>query len=137
MKGFAMKSNRMNTLLLEIMMAVLFFALSAVVILEVFVSGYSLNEKAGVTGAAANSARNLSQQICAADDFAALLVQEGFYNENGSWHKNCGEYALLVKTGSETYAVGSMQTAQIAAVYNEEVLVSLPCARYIAGEVNP
>lgn len=132
-----MKANRMNTLLLEIMMAVLFFALSAVVILELFVSGHRLSEEAYVTGAAANSARNLSQQLCAAESMPALLLQEGFQQDNGSWHKRFSEYELLVETEAALRAAGTFESAHITAVYGDEVIVTLPCARYTPGEVNP
>ena len=135
MKGTEMKANRVNTLLLEIMMAVLFFALSAAVILELFASGHGLSVDARIVGSASNSARNLSQQIIAAEDTAALLADEGFILSAGCWNKSCGDYELLVKIDTDSREAGSMHTAQIAAVRGDEVILTLPCARYESGEV--
>lgn len=132
-----MKAKHMNALLVEIMMAVLFFALAATVILELFAAGHSLNRDSDILGRATGHARNLSEQIYAADDLKGLLVQQGFEQGATGWHASFGDYSLLVTAETLPAGSGEMRRAEVSAAQDDEVLVSLPCLRYFPGEVTP
>lgn len=135
MKGNAMKVNHMNALLVEIMMAVLFFALSATVILELFMAGHGLSTQAEIIGAATQQAQYLCEEIYAADDVQAMLADRGFEAQSTGWHKCCGDYVLLVKQNRQSLPAGEIITAEITAVQDEDIIVTLPCTRYVSGEV--
>lgn len=132
-----MKAKHMNALLVEIMMAVLFFALSAAVILELFAAGHNLNRQAEVLGSAAVHAQTISEQLYAAEDMPALLKGQGFEYVENSWAKDFEDYEIQVRLDAENTGAGEMQHAQIYALNGEETLVNLPCVRYVSGEVTP
>ena len=129
-----MKVNHLNALLVEIMMAVLFFALSAVVILELFAAAHAASGTARLSGDALNRVRNLTERICAADDAQALLQAEGFAETEAGWQLETGGYVLAVELDFEETGAGALMRAEVAAVQDGRELVSLPCARYIPGE---
>lgn len=130
-----MKVNHLNALLVEIMMAVLFFALSAVVILELFTAAHVRSSEARLSGDALGRVRNLTERLCAADDPEALLESEGFEAAEALWRMNAGEYVLTVDMDFEETAAGSMMRAEVAAEQDGAQLILLPCAKYIPGEV--
>jgi len=131
------KGNRMNALLVEILIAVLFFALSATVILETFVAAHGLSEEAGRQSNALADAQNWVGRIYAADDVPALLEEAGFAADAGVWTLDCGEYTLTVALAEETLSAGTLATAEVQAANGDETLITLPCSRYIPGEVAP
>jgi len=132
-----MKAKHMNALLVEIMMAVLFFALSAAVILELFAAGHNLSRQAEVLGSAAVHAQTLSEQLYAAEDMPALLKGQGFGYAESSWAKNFDAYEIQVRLEEENTGAGEMQHALIRVLRDGEELVNLPCVRYVSGEVTP
>lgn len=132
-----MKIKHMNALLVEIMMAVLFFALSAAVILELFASAHSLNISAEKIGRAANHAHMLCEQIYAAEDAAAFLADQGFEAQSGAWIQQFEDYEIRIDLESEAAPAGALLRAQIAAYDAEnegEAMICLPCARYFPEE---
>lgn len=130
-----MKVRHMNALLVEILMAVLFFALAAVVILELFTTGHSLSARADAMDRAVNHAQQISEQLYAADDMAQVLRQNGFDPAQDIWQLEGEGYALQVRVSAEETAAGEMRAAQITILVEGEEEISLPCARYVCGEV--
>ena len=132
------KHNRQNTLLMEILIVVLFFALCSTVILNVFVGAHNQSERAGAQADALIAAQSLADRLYAADERKDALRQSGFAeDEDGAWHLHCGAYDLLVTLGEETYSAGTLETAEVTALEDEQTLVTLPSARYVQGEVAP
>ena len=94
------KYNRQNTLLMEILIVVLFFALCSTVILNVFVGAHNQSARAGAQADALIAAQSLADRLYAADERKDALRQSGFAeDENGAWHLHCGAYDLLVTLG--------------------------------------
>ena len=132
------KHNQLNTLLMEILIVVLFFALCSTVILDVFVGAHNQSERAGAQADALTAAQSLADRLYAADERQDVLRRSGFVeDENGAWHLDCGTYALLVTLGEEAYPAGTLETAQVTAMEAEQTLFTLPSARYVPGEVAP
>ena len=128
-------AKRQNSLLVEIIIAVLFFALSATVILDVFATAYRQSAYADACNAAAAEAQNLSERVYICDDPEALLREEGFVEESGAWQRNGDGYVLDVRLGGRFTEAGELRTVEIRALQGERELISLPCVRYIPGEV--
>ena len=130
------KGKRQNSLLVEIIIAVLFFALSATVILDVFVTAYKQSAYADVCDMALTAAQNLSERLYVSEDAQALLQSRGFAQDGDAWLLEENGYTLRVELGSEPAGAGTLATALITALSGEETLVELPSARYISGEVS-
>ena len=105
------KHNQLNTLLMEILIVVLFFALCSTVILDVFVGAHNQSARAGAQADALTAAQSLADRLYA--------------------------YDLLVTLGEETYSAGTLETAEVTALENEQTIFTLPSARYVQGEVTP
>ena len=61
------KHNQLNTLLMEILIVVLFFALCSTVILDVFVGAHNQSARAGAQADALTAAQSLADRLYAAD----------------------------------------------------------------------
>ncbi len=133
------RHDRHSALLMEILMAVLFFALSATVLLEGFAAAHEQSTRAGLSALALNDAQSLCDRLYATPDAQALLQGDGFAQEPDGWTLPCDGYRLVVQLTNEQTAAGTLRIAQVSAVlYNkEETLFTLPCARYLPGEVLP
>lgn len=125
----------MNALLMEIMMAVLFLALSSAVILDLFAAAHMQSDLANARRLALHQAQNLSEQLYAAEDMDALLEASGFEHTPSGWHCGYENYVLLVRTDEEHAPAGSLMTATITAAQGDEVLADLPVSRYVPAEV--
>ena len=138
-KGMTMvKHNQLNTLLMEILIVVLFFALCSTVILDVFVGAHNQSERAGAQADALTAAQSLADRLYAAQERQDVLRRSGFTeDENGAWHMACGSYDLLVTLGQEDCPAGTLETAEVTALKDGETLFALPAARYAAREVAP
>ena len=130
-----MKVKHMNALLMEILMAVIFFALASVVILNLFATGYDLSARADALDRAVNHARQISEQLYASENMAEALTDCGFTQAEDQWSLEAQDYALNARLFREETAAGVLWNAEISVILEDAAAVVIPCARYVAGEV--
>ena len=131
-----MKSRqRSNALLLELLIVVMFFMLAASVLLRVFATARSQSVRAERITLAANAAQNLADSLYAARDPEDCLRQAGFTREQDLWVLPGEDFDLRVTATEEAYPAGVWRRQQITALWQEDLLLTLPCARY--AEVTP
>ena len=138
--------NRSNVLLLEILIAVLFFMLSATVLMRVFATARNMTVRSGVETAAISEAQNVAEALYAADDVERALADMGFSSGHGAWSQDRGDYTLYVEGAAVPAGAGALWTGTVSAFYKlrdpddaraEDVpLFSLTCTRY-RGEARP
>ena len=102
--------NRSNVLLVEILIAVLFFMLSATVLVRVFVTARNMTVRSGVESVAVADAQNVAESLYAADGKAEPT--------------EAGE--LWSGTVSAFYKLRNPDAARA----EDEQLFSLTCTRY-------
>ena len=132
--------KRQSMLLVEIVIAVLFFALSATVILDVFAAAYTQSAAAGALSEATADAQDLAERLKAAPGpWDAALEAEGFSaGADGAYALERENYALRVALGAEETGAGTLYTATIDALRGDGAILSLEAARYAPdGEVAP
>lgn len=132
--------NRSNVLLLEILIAVLFFMLSATVLVRVFATARNLTVRSGVETRALAEAQNVAEALYAADDVEEALAGLDFASFHGTWSKDCGDYSLYVTGETQPTGAGELWLGEVSAFYKlrnpddarqaDEELFALPCARY-------
>ena len=132
--------NRSNVLLVEILIVVLFFMLSATVLVQVFSTARSLTLRAGAENRALAEAQNVAETLMAADDVDAVMTQMEFRLYHDAWSRDYGEYTLYVETEEVAADVGTLWKGTVRAFYHnhnlnqarreDEELFALPCARY-------
>lgn len=130
-------SRSQRTLLVEIMFAVLFFALCATVLMRTFATAHEYSDRAGTDSAALLEAQDLAERLYAAADPQALLEDCGFARADGLWRREAEEYILEVELAGEAAPAGVLRTARIRALRGGETIVELPCVRYVPQEAIP
>ncbi len=133
-------NNRSNILLVEILIAIFFFMLSATVLLRVFATARTMTVRAGIETRALREAQNLADTLYAAQDPEEALRELEFVESHGVWTRDLGEYSLYVAGGETGYGEGTLWEGEVKAFlpqYNEdgtrradEELFTLPCVRY-------
>ena len=139
------KNNRSNVLLVEILIAVLFFMLSATVLVRVFATAHNMTVKAGVGTQALSEAQNVADTLYTAEDVDLKLEELGFLSAHGAWTKAYGDYTLYVEISPEAAGAGELRQGAVRAFYSQrsadaarqedQELFALPFARY--REVQP
>ena len=131
------KGNQLNTLLVEIMIAVLFFALSSTVVLQTFVVTRNQSREASIYDTALMEAQNIADRLYVSGEYADTLEQAGFTRDEQGWVRAMEDYDLRVTTAEEDTAAGVLLRAEVIAMHGDEALLTLPCVRYLPGEVQP
>ena len=138
-------NNRSNVLLVEILIAVLFFMLSATVLVRVFATSRNMTVRSGAETAALAEAQNVAEAIYAADDVEGSLGDMGFILSHGAWTKSYeGGYTIYVEGRETPTEMGTLWQGNVRAFYalrnvdaahpEDEELFSLKCTRYKGGE---
>ena len=132
--------NRSNVLLVEILIAVLFFMLSATVLVRVFVTSRNLTVRSGVEVKALVEAQNVAEALYAAEDPEALLTEMEFGSSHGAWSRDYGDYSIYVTGETKQSGAGTLWEGAVSAFYKvrmpdakraeDEELFTLPCVRY-------
>lgn len=119
-----MRTRTINSLLLEILIAILFFGLCASAIMQVYVAARSQSDEAAVLTDALMAAQNLADETWLA-------------GEPGERVLTCDGFTLHVTVADETTEAGVLRTGEVTAMDEAgEALITLPCSRYLPdGEV--
>ena len=134
------KRNGSNVLLVEILLAVLFFMLSATVLVQVFAGSRSLTVRSGVETRALAEAQNIADALYAAEDPYALLENLEFISSHGAWSKDYGTFSVYVTLDQEETDAGVLRVGRVSGFYTkrdpeaarqeDEELFTLACTRY-------
>ncbi len=128
------RHNRSNALLVELLIVILFFMLSATVLVEVFAASRQLSDKAGQLGEALTEAQNVAEQLYAAEDGKAALGEMRFLPEGELWMLALDGYTLKVIPSIEETGAGQLMNYAVQAVSGEETLFTLPVSRYMEAQ---
>ena len=133
-----MKENgRVNALLVELLIVLLFFMLASTTLMEIFGAAKLNSSRAGASNAALMQAQNVAEQIYAADDVEQALEALGFAKAGENWCLNSGEYELIASYLYTQDNAGVLRQVELTAMYHGEALFTLPATRYVSGEVQP
>jgi len=144
-------SKRVNALLLELLIVVLFFSLACIVLIRVFAGAAHLSLRAGDQNSALLEAQNLAEQIYAAENVGKLLENEIIGDDltydcfvrcgENVWEKDAAEgngirFRVTVTNVGQSEGDGVLREGRIEAFSSDdaELLFTLDCSRYIPGE---
>lgn len=130
------KGNRLNALLVEILIAVLFFSLSATVILQCFLTTRELEHQTTLSDKALYSIQNLAEMLYMAENWEQTLSDSGLTEGDGKWTADLGGWQLEVMVHEESHSSGVLKTANISARTDGKTFIELPSTRYIPREVS-
>lgn len=130
-----MKTGRGNTLLVELLVVILFFALSQTIVLQVFTKAQQINHESEATHLALTQARDVAETLAVSDDAQAALAQMGFTADgSGSLVAQGDGYRLTATVSSLTQTTGSITTVTLTAIQNGVEVFSFPATRYKGGK---
>jgi len=145
--------NRMNTLLVELLIVIFFFMLGSTVLMQVFGRAHSLSEEAGELTRALAEAQSAADILYGSTDPEEALEEMGFAVCEGA--QEDGIRALLPDADGQTLyvhegdgyqlaagveepeipedAAGGMRRMAVSILLNGRVRATLPCSRYVEG----
>lgn len=130
------KSNsNTHALLVEIMVAVLFFALCTAGLLEAFAAVHRQSERSANTTSALSEARSVLEQLNAASEAESVLTANGFTQVDDSWISERGGWSLTVTLTSENTGAGTLTSSELRAADQGGELFTLHGAHYEPQEV--
>ena len=129
--------NRSNSLLIELMMVILFFMLSATVLIQVFAKAHVIRERSKLKTDALQYAQNTADMLYAGEDMQAVLEELGFsVSEDDTWERSVeGEdgspsFTAQITVTQQENAAGTLSGMEITILQKDDVLFKLPCARF-------
>ena len=131
------EGSRANALLVELLLVIFFFMISAAVLVQVFADAKLKSRTAHATNATMLEAQNIAEDLYASEDPDAVLTGYGFTAEGDAWILQKEGYLLKVTLREEETASGTLKTYDVAGIEGEKTLLTLPSTRFIPKEVSP
>ena len=131
------EGSRANALLVELLLVVFFFMISAAILVQVFADARLKSRTARATNASMLEAENIADELYAAKDPDVVLADYGFAAEDGGWVLQKDGYLLKVTLREEETEAGTLRTYDVSGIEGENILMTLPSSRYIPKEVSP
>ena len=139
------EGSRANALLVELLLVIFFFMISAAILVQVYADAKLKSRTAHATNFSMLDAQNIAEDIYGSDDPDAVLAEYGFKAVGDTWVLEKDGYELHVTKQDEETASGTLRTYNVSGVERtnasgEEkvnVLLTLPSTRFIPKEVSP
>lgn len=127
------KSRNQNVLLVEIMIAVLFFMLCSGVLLETFMAAREYERRSFMETEALIDMQSISEKMYASENAEDVLRDSGFVQEDGKWLLDMGEYMFEAELGEEMTEAGFVRNTVIRTLRDGQTVMEIPGARYLPG----
>lgn len=131
------EGSRANALLIELLLVILFFMLSAMTLVKIFGGAKLKSLEAQAMNHALQQSQNVAETLYGAGDSEAALEEMGFRQDGESWVIDGEGYQLRVTAETEETDAGSLLTHKITGIMGEKEMFTLPESRYIPREVTP
>ena len=131
------EGSRANALLVELLLVIFFFMISAAILVQVFADAKLKSRTAHATNASMLEAQNIAEDLYAADDPDAVLNAYGFTEKDGALILEKDGYFLKVAVREQETESGLLKTYDVSGVEGDKTLLTLPSTRFIPKEVSP
>jgi len=140
------EGSRANALLVELLLVIFFFMISAAILVRVYGDAKLKSRTAHATNYSMIEAQNVAEDLYAAENPEEKLAEYGFTAEGDGWSLQKDGYLLKVTVREEETASGVLRTYDVSGVEithnesgekKENILLTLPSTRFIPKEVSP
>ena len=131
------EGSRANALLVELLLVIFFFMISAAILVQVFADAKLKSRTAHATNASMLEAQNIAEDLYAAEDPDAVLNAYGFTSNDGTLILEKDGYFLKVTIREHETESGVLRTYDVSGVEGDKTLLTLPSTRFIPKEVSP
>ncbi len=125
-----------NLVLLELLIALAFFAVSAVIASGVLARAHQIGLDSRRTTEALFIAQDWAERIAVSDDPASLIKGAGTEAEGGYAIEQDG-YIVYAALTPEAEDAGTLYDIRLTVSIRDKALITLPASRYVPGEVAP
>lgn len=123
--------SKVNALLIELLIVLLFFTLSQTIIVQVFADAQQTNHKAEMLNRALSFSQDAAEMLAVSDKPEETLQSLGFYKENGIYRYTVdAHYRLTADIARFTQPAGVLTTVTLCAYRDAEILFTLPAPHY-------
>ena len=131
------EGSRANALLVELLLVIFFFMISAAILVQVYADAKLKSKTAHATNFSMLEAQNVAEDLYSAEDPDAVLAEYGFTADGEGWTVEKDGYQLQVTLKEEETEAGILRTYSISGLEGDKTLITLPSTRYIPKEVSP
>ena len=131
------EGSRANALLVELLLVIFFFMISAAILVQVFADAKLKSRTAHATNASMLEAQNIAEDLYISEDPDAVLNAYGFAEKDGVMILEKDGYFLKVTVREQETEAGVLRTYDVSGVEGDKTLLTLPSTRYIPKEVSP
>ena len=135
----ARESSRANTLLVELLLVIFFFMISAAVLVQLFADARHKSLEARAATAAITEAQNCAEDLYVniPNDPEGWLAENGFTkDESGRWTREYDSFSLFVTKESEKTESGEICTFMITGFGDGKDLFTIPSTCYVPTSGN-
>lgn len=134
-----LNQSKSNVLLTELVIVILFFALTAATAMQLFIGSYLKSKNNTVTQEAYIIGQNLVEQLRGVEDVVGFLTEQGFeVEDDGGYMLNFDHNTLVyAEVGEEQLAGGTLHYCKLSVdEVNDKVdaLCTLSVATYVPAE---
>ena len=140
------EGSRANALLVELLLVIFFFMISAAILVQVFADAKLKSRTAHATNASMLDAQNVAEDLYVAETPDTVLKDYGFNEKDGAWILEKDGYELRVTILEEETDSGVLRKCDVLGVEithdqsgdeKENTLLTIPSTRFIPKEVSP
>ena len=131
------EGHRANALLVELLLVIFFFMIGSMTLIQLFGNARQKSAYAQATNQSIMYAQNVAEELYGADDPESKLTELGFVKSSDIWELDKESYTLQISCREEKTGAGYLRSYDISGFYMDQVLFTLPSAKYIPGEVSP
>ena len=140
------EGSRANALLVELLLVIFFFMISAAILVQVFADAKLKSRTAHATNASMLEAQNVAEDLYVAEAPDTVLKNYGFNEKDGVWTLEKDGYVLRVTVLEEATDAGMIRKCDVSGIEishdqsgaeKETTLLTIPSTRYIPKEVSP
>ena len=131
------EGSRANALLVELLLVIFFFMISAAILVQVFADAKLKSKTAHATNYSMLEAQNIAEDLYSTEEPDAVLAGYGFTADEEGWILEKDGYQLKVALKEEKTASGILRTYSVSGVEGDRTLITLPSTRFIPKEVSP
>ena len=131
------EGSRANALLVELLLVIFFFMISAAILVQVYADAKLKSRTAHATNYSMLEAQNIADDLYAIDSPDTVLKNYGFTEKDGVWTLEKEGYTLQVTYREEETEAGILRTYNVSGLEGDKTLLTLPSTRSIPKEVSP
>ena len=131
------EGHRANALLVELLLVIFFFMIASMTLVQLFGNARQKSGTAEATNQSIMLAQNVAEELYGAENPETRLTELGFVMNGDKWELDRDLYTLQVTYREEKTEAGIVRSYDVSGIHMDQVLFTLPSAKYIPGEVSP